>query len=56
MRKFTDDEKTIYLWDWIEYEADEEIDFASIDFKMPMTEIYAGVQLPDLRDWERENL
>ncbi|HXG83870.1 MAG TPA: Uma2 family endonuclease [Pyrinomonadaceae bacterium] len=44
------------LWDWIEYEADEEIDFASVDFKMPMAEIYAGVQMPELKDWERRNL
>lgn len=44
------------LWDWVEYEADEEIDFASIDFKMPMSEIYAAVRLQDLKDWEREHL
>ena len=41
------------LWSWIEFEADEEIEFASIDFKMPMTEIYAGIELPELKDWER---
>ncbi len=44
------------LWDWIEYETGEEIEFASVNFKMPMTEIYAGVELPTLEDWERENL
>ncbi len=41
------------LWDWIEFETGEEIEFASIDFKMPMTEVYAGVELPELDDWER---
>ncbi len=41
------------LWDWIEFEAGEEIEFASVDFKMPMTEIYAGIELPELNDWER---
>lgn len=44
------------LWDWIEYEEGEEIDFASVDFKMPLAEIYAGVRLQNLKDWERENL
>lgn len=44
------------LWDWIEFEPDEEIEFASVDFKMPMSEIYAGVRLQDVKDWERENL
>jgi len=43
------------LWDWIEYDANEEIELASVDFKMPMTEIYAGVELQDQKDWEREN-
>ncbi len=42
------------LWDWIEFETGEEIEFASVDFRMPMTEIYAGVELPELKDWERE--
>jgi Uma2 family endonuclease len=43
------------LWDWIEFETDEEIELASVDFKMPMTEIYAGVELQEQKDWEREN-
>jgi hypothetical protein len=41
------------LWDWIEFEADEEIEMASVNFKMPMSEIYATVELPELNDWER---
>ena len=41
------------LWSWIEFEADEEIEFASVNFKMPMTEIYEGIELPELKDWER---
>jgi Uma2 family endonuclease len=45
--------KTGDLWDWIEFEADEEIEFAAIDFKMPLAEVYAGVELPELDDWER---
>ncbi len=44
------------LWDSIEFDAGEEIEFASIGFKMPMSEIYAGVELPELQIWERENL
>ena len=44
------------LWDWIEFDAGEAIELASVDFKMPMTEIYAGVELPALEIWERENL
>jgi len=41
------------LWDWIEFETGEEIEFASVNFKMPMTEIYDGIKLPELKDWER---
>jgi Uma2 family endonuclease len=41
------------LWDWIEFESDEEIEMASVNFKMPMSEIYATVELPELNDWER---
>jgi Uma2 family endonuclease len=44
------------LWDWIEFETGETIEFASVDFKMPMAEIYEGVELQNLKDWERENL
>lgn len=44
------------LWDWIEFDASEEIEFSSVEFKMPLTEIYAGVVLPELEIWERENL
>jgi Uma2 family endonuclease len=40
------------LWDWIEFFPDEEIEFASIDFKMPMSEIYAGVELPEKSPFE----
>lgn len=29
------------LWSYIEFAADEEIEFESIDFKMPMAELYA---------------
>ncbi len=43
------------LWDWIEFETGEEIEFAAVDFKMPMTEIYTGVELQEPKDWEREN-
>ncbi len=35
------------LWDWIEYFPDEEIEFASIDFKMAMKDVYEGVELPE---------
>ena len=35
------------LWDWIEFDETEEIEFASIDFKMPMRDIYEGVELPE---------
>ncbi len=34
------------LWSWIEFEEDEEIEFASIDFLMPMRDIYDGVSIP----------
>lgn len=44
------------LWDWIEFETGEEIEFASVNFKMPMAEIYSGVELQKQKDWERENL
>ncbi len=44
------------LWDWIEFDQSEDIEFASVDFKMPMTEIYEGVRLQDVKEWERENL
>ena len=40
------------LWDWIEFFPEEEIEFASIDFKMVMSEIYEGVELPESRPWE----
>ncbi len=43
------------LWDWIEFDAGEEIELASVDFKMPITEIYADVELQEQKDWEREN-
>lgn len=35
------------LWSWIEFEAGEEIEFAAVDFKMPMSEIYRGIELPE---------
>lgn len=44
------------LWDWIEFDRSEDVEFASVDFKMPMTEIYEGVRLQDVKEWERENL
>jgi Uma2 family endonuclease len=34
------------LWSWIEFDETEEIEFDSIKFKMPMTEIYEGVEIP----------
>jgi Uma2 family endonuclease len=40
------------LWDWIEFFPDEEIELASIDFKMPVSEIYAGVELPEKNPFE----
>ena len=33
------------LWDWIEFFPEEEIEFASINFKMLMSEIYEGIEL-----------
>ena len=35
------------LWDWIEFDENEEIEMASINFKMPMRDIYEGVDLPE---------
>ncbi len=35
------------LWDWIEFFPDEEIEIASIDFKMPMKDIYQNIELPE---------
>lgn len=40
------------LWDWIEYDAGEEIEFASVEFKMPMKDIYEGIELPPKNAWE----
>lgn len=40
------------LWDWIEFFPDEEIEFAAIDFKMAMKDIYEGVELPEKKIWE----
>ncbi len=40
------------LWDWIEYFPEEEIEFASVDFKMLMSEIYEGVELPERNPFE----
>jgi Uma2 family endonuclease len=40
------------LWDWIEFFPDEEIEIASIDFKMPMEKIYQGVEMPDKNPFE----
>lgn len=40
------------LWDWIEFFPEEEIEFASVDFKMPMSEIYEGVELPEKNPFE----
>ena len=44
------------LWDWIEFETGEEIEFASVGFEMSMSDVYEGVRLQDIKDWERENL
>jgi Uma2 family endonuclease len=41
------------LWSWIEFETGEEIEFASVNFKMPMAEIYAGVELSEANNFER---
>lgn len=38
------------LWDWIEFFPNEEIEFASIDFKMQMSEIYEGVELSEKKN------
>lgn len=40
------------LWDWIEFFPDEEIEFASVDFKMPVKDIYEGVELPEKSSFE----
>jgi Uma2 family endonuclease len=40
------------LWDWIEFFPDEEIELASIDFKMQMSEIYEDVELPEKNPFE----
>lgn len=40
------------LWDWIEYFPEEEIEFASVNFKMLMSEIYEGVELPEKNPFE----
>ena len=39
------------LWSWIEFDETEEIEFASIDFRMLMTEIYDGVELPEIPNY-----
>lgn len=33
------------LWSWIEFEENEEIEFASVDFRMPMRDIYEGINI-----------
>ena len=40
------------LWDWIEFFPDEEIEIASIDFKMLMKDIYQDVELPEKNPFE----
>ena len=40
------------LWDWIEFFPDEEIEFASVNFKMLMSDIYEDVQIPDKNPFE----
>lgn len=40
------------LWDWIEYFPEEEIEFASVNFKMLMSEIYEGIELPEKNPFE----
>ena len=39
------------LWSWIEFDESEEIEFASIDFRMLMTDIYEGVELPEIPNY-----
>ncbi len=33
------------LWSWIEFEENEDIEFASVDFRMPMRDIYEGINI-----------
>ncbi len=40
------------LWDWAEFFPDEEIEFAAVDFKMAMKDIYEGVELPEKNPFE----
>lgn len=40
------------LWDWIEFFPEEEIEFASVGFKMLMSEIYDGVEIPEKKFYE----
>ena len=40
------------LWDWVEFDESEEIDLASIEFKMALKDIYEGVELPGKNPWE----
>lgn len=40
------------LWDWIEFFPDEEIEFASINFKMLLSEIYEDVEIPERNPFE----
>ncbi len=39
------------LRSWIEFVEGEEIEFDSVGFKMPMTQIYEGVELPEPKDF-----
>ena len=39
------------LWSWIEFDETEEIEFASIDFRMLMTEVYEGIELPEIPNY-----
>ena len=40
------------LWDWIEFFPDEEIEIASINFKMSIEDIYQGIELPQKDPFE----
>jgi Uma2 family endonuclease len=40
------------LWSWIEFEEGEEIEFASVNFKMQMSEVYEGVIFPEKNPFE----
>ncbi|MCY7347965.1 MAG: Uma2 family endonuclease [Pyrinomonadaceae bacterium] len=40
------------LWDWSEFDENEEIELAAVDFKMAMKDIYEGIELPEKNPFE----